>query len=210
MGTYLLIIAFVDWQYRGIYFRHDSEWRSSSMCSFAGFISTFSSELSVFTLTGLFSFCVMSILYSTYVFSISIILFIFLTVITLDRFLVIIFPFRTHRLEMNRTRFLMSIGWVLAALISVVPLPFLRIDYFQWVNLSIWRVSLKNSLGRELSKIEALTGQKMWLFFKIKKCKKKFDWYQGQNLLLIFISILFKICHLQPSAPNRLNWLKKF
>ncbi|XKL63724.1 hypothetical protein PGB90_006088 [Kerria lacca] len=102
MGTYLLIIAIVDWKYRGTYSVHDSEWRSSSWCSLAGFLSTFSSELSVFTLT----------------------------VITLDRFLVIIFPFRTHRLEMRRTRFLMMAGWVLAAIISIVPLPFLNITYF--------------------------------------------------------------------------------
>ncbi|XP_065211228.1 G-protein coupled receptor GRL101-like [Planococcus citri] len=102
MGIYLLIIAYVDWYFRGMYFIFDSQWRSSAWCSFAGFISTFSSELSVFTLT----------------------------VITLDRFLVIIFPFRTHRLEINRTRFLMTLGWVLAALISIIPLPFLRIEYF--------------------------------------------------------------------------------
>lgn len=52
MGSYLLVIAVVDWYYRGVYFIHDSDWRQSSMCNVAGFISTFSSELSVFTLTG--------------------------------------------------------------------------------------------------------------------------------------------------------------
>uniref|UniRef100_A0A2S2Q070 G-protein coupled receptor n=1 Tax=Sipha flava TaxID=143950 RepID=A0A2S2Q070_9HEMI len=52
MGSYLLVIAVVDWYYRGVYFIHDSDWRRSSMCNVAGFISTFSSELSVFTLTG--------------------------------------------------------------------------------------------------------------------------------------------------------------
>lgn len=52
MGSYLLIIAGVDARYRGVYFIHDSTWRSSELCHLAGFISTFSSELSVFTLTG--------------------------------------------------------------------------------------------------------------------------------------------------------------
>lgn len=52
MGTYLLLIALVDCHYRGVYFIHDSAWRSSKLCAFAGFLSTFSSELSVFTLTG--------------------------------------------------------------------------------------------------------------------------------------------------------------
>ncbi|XP_024084029.1 G-protein coupled receptor GRL101-like isoform X2 [Cimex lectularius] len=101
MGSYLLLIALVDWHYRGVYIIHDSTWRSSPLCSFAGFISTFSSELSVFTLT----------------------------VITLDRFLVIIFPFRVRRLEMKRTRMLMAFGWVIAACLSAIPL--LHIDYFK-------------------------------------------------------------------------------
>ncbi|XP_073968909.1 G-protein coupled receptor GRL101-like isoform X2 [Rhodnius prolixus] len=101
MGSYLLLIAVVDWHYRGVYFIHDSSWRSSQLCSFAGFISTFSSELSVFTLT----------------------------VITLDRFLVIIFPFRVRRLEMTRTRRLMAFGWIVAISISAVPL--IHIDYFK-------------------------------------------------------------------------------
>ncbi|KAF6202512.1 hypothetical protein GE061_002908 [Apolygus lucorum] len=100
MGSYLLLIALVDWHFRGVYFIHDLNWRSSQLCSLAGFISTFSSELSVFTLT----------------------------VITLDRFLVIIFPFRVRRLEMKRTKKLMALGWVLAIAISAVPL--LQIDYF--------------------------------------------------------------------------------
>ncbi|KAG8291160.1 hypothetical protein J6590_067597 [Homalodisca vitripennis] len=100
MGSYLLLIALVDCYYRGVYFIHDSAWRSSRLCALAGFLSTFSSELSVFTLT----------------------------VITLDRFLVIIFPFRVRRLEMARTRRLMALGWLLAALLSALPL--IHIPYF--------------------------------------------------------------------------------
>lgn len=52
MGLYLLIIAAVDINYRGVYFIYDALWRASSLCQLAGFFSTFSSELSVFTLTG--------------------------------------------------------------------------------------------------------------------------------------------------------------
>ncbi|RZF48230.1 hypothetical protein LSTR_LSTR006197 [Laodelphax striatellus] len=100
MGSYLLLIALVDWHYRGVYFIHDSDWRSSQLCAFAGCISTFSSELSVFTLT----------------------------VITLDRFLGIIFPFRVRRLEMARTRQLMALGWLLAGILSALPLS--RFSYF--------------------------------------------------------------------------------
>ncbi|XP_068081726.1 G-protein coupled receptor GRL101-like [Anabrus simplex] len=101
MGLYLLIIAAVDAHYRGVYFIHDSAWRSSELCNLAGFISTFSSELSVFTLT----------------------------VITLDRLLVIIFPFRIRRLDMTSTRILMAGGWVGSAVLSGLPLA--RINYFR-------------------------------------------------------------------------------
>ncbi|XP_054287208.1 G-protein coupled receptor GRL101-like [Macrosteles quadrilineatus] len=100
MGSYLLLIALVDRHYRGVYFIHDSAWRSSRLCALAGFLSTFSSEISVFTLT----------------------------VITLDRFLVIIFPFRVRRLEMARTRRLMVFGWALAGLLSALPLA--HLEYF--------------------------------------------------------------------------------
>ncbi|XP_046988472.1 G-protein coupled receptor GRL101-like [Schistocerca americana] len=101
MGSYLLIIAAADAHYRGVYSVHDRDWRSSALCSLAGFISTFSSEFSVYTLT----------------------------VITLDRFLVIIFPFRIRRLEMSKTRMLMAAGWAVAAFLSGLPL--FRIDYFR-------------------------------------------------------------------------------
>jgi leucine-rich repeat-containing G protein-coupled receptor 8 len=53
----------------------------------------------------------------------------FAAVITLDRFLVIIFPFRVRRLEMPKTRLLMALGWLGAAILSGLPL--LHIDYFQ-------------------------------------------------------------------------------
>jgi hypothetical protein len=66
MGVYLMIIAVVDSYYRGVYIIFDRAWRSSDLCQFSGFISTFSSELSVLTLT----------------------------VITLDRLICIIFPLR--------------------------------------------------------------------------------------------------------------------
>ena len=130
MGAYLLIIAFVDWHYRGMYFKYESQWRSSYMCNFAGFISTFSSELSVFTLTGEYTSATNPYRYvcATLTDDMTTLMF---AVITLDRFLVIIYPFKVQRLEMDRTRILMFLGWVLAAVISVIPLPFFRIDYFR-------------------------------------------------------------------------------
>lgn len=57
-------------------------------------------------------------------------------VITLDRFLVIIFPFRVCLLDRNRTRRLMTLVWLLAALLSALPLAYK--PYFQWDNLHIY------------------------------------------------------------------------
>lgn len=100
MGVYLMIIAVVDTYYRGIYMVHDRFWRESPMCKFSGFLSTLSSELSVFTLT----------------------------LITLDRLICIIFPFRMKRLGLKEAKIVMLILWIFVILLSVIPL--LGLDYF--------------------------------------------------------------------------------
>ncbi|XP_066950886.1 G-protein coupled receptor GRL101-like [Macrobrachium rosenbergii] len=101
MGVYLLIVAVVDLQYRGVYAAYEEAWRSSSLCQVAGFISTFSSELSVFTLT----------------------------VITVDRLMVIKFPFGVRRLGGGVTKQVMGGVWVLVTLLAALPLTYL--DYFK-------------------------------------------------------------------------------
>ncbi|XP_069171156.1 G-protein coupled receptor GRL101 [Procambarus clarkii] len=101
MGLYLLIIAAVDVHYRGVYFIYDAVWRTSPLCRLAGFFSTFSSELSVFTLT----------------------------VITLERLVVIIFPFRVPRLSMRWTKVIMGVVWACVGLLAALPLT--DIHYFR-------------------------------------------------------------------------------
>ncbi|CAL4071203.1 unnamed protein product, partial [Meganyctiphanes norvegica] len=101
MGLYLLIIAAVDVYYRGEYFIHDATWRASTLCQLAGFFSTFSSELSVFTLT----------------------------VITIHRLAVITFPFRVSRLNMSWSRAIMALVWLTVGLLAGLPLA--DISYFR-------------------------------------------------------------------------------
>ena len=48
MGCYLLIIAIADVYYRGDYAINAAEWRGSVVCRVAGYMSTLSSEVSVF------------------------------------------------------------------------------------------------------------------------------------------------------------------
>ena len=100
MGFYMMIIAVVDSHYRGHYILYDRFWRESELCKIAGFLSTFSSELSVLTLT----------------------------VITLDRLICIIFPLHMRRLKLKDAFCVMTCVWVTVFMISAIPLT--GIDYF--------------------------------------------------------------------------------
>lgn len=101
MGVYLLLIAAVDLHFRGVYMVHDATWRRSTLCRLAGFLSTCSSEICVFTLV----------------------------VITVDRFVAIIFPFRFRRLRMLEARAVMGSLWVGVFLAAALPLS--DLDYFE-------------------------------------------------------------------------------
>ena len=94
MGVYMLIIAYKDRLWNGIYFKHDVSWRASNLCIFAGVISTLSSEVSVLTLT----------------------------VITLDRLVCIVFPFRFQRWSMKKASAIMCVVWIVGLCISLAPL----------------------------------------------------------------------------------------
>ncbi|GFS52310.1 relaxin receptor 1 [Nephila pilipes] len=48
MCLYLFVIAGHDVAFRGEYIRHDVSWRHSWQCTFAGMLSTLSSEASIF------------------------------------------------------------------------------------------------------------------------------------------------------------------
>ncbi|XP_022091156.1 G-protein coupled receptor GRL101-like [Acanthaster planci] len=100
MGVYLLIIAAVDSFYRGHYIIYDKEWRNSGLCHFAGFLSTFSSELSVFSLT----------------------------IITLHRLLSILFPFRIKDIEYSGAVRVMVVAWLIVIFLAVLPLT--GVPYF--------------------------------------------------------------------------------
>jgi hypothetical protein len=94
MGVYMLLIAYKDRVWDGIYFKHDISWRASDLCIFAGVISTASSEVSVLTLT----------------------------VITLERMICIVFPFKFRRWSMKKASAIMFVVWILGLCISLVPL----------------------------------------------------------------------------------------
>ncbi|CAB4020875.1 G- coupled receptor GRL101-like, partial [Paramuricea clavata] len=94
MGVYMLIIAYKNTEWDGVYFKHDFSWRDSYLCKFAGVISIVSSEVSVLTLT----------------------------VITLDRLICIVFLFRFTRWSVKKASAIMFAVWILGFCISTTPL----------------------------------------------------------------------------------------
>jgi Ca2+/Na+ antiporter len=100
MGVYMLIIAFKDNEWDGVYFKHDFSWRGSDLCKLAGVISILSSEVSVLTLT----------------------------VITFDRVICIVFLFRVRRWSVREASAIMCVVWILGFCISLAPL--FHDDYF--------------------------------------------------------------------------------
>jgi hypothetical protein len=100
MGVYLLVIAIKDVQLKGVYFKHDLQWRSGRLCQFAGALSVISSEVSVLILTAL----------------------------TADRFVCIVFPLKFIRLKMKSAVAVVITIWVASLLISILPIVVK--DYF--------------------------------------------------------------------------------
>ena len=94
MGVYLAIVGVADQIYRGKYFWYDDQWRESTVCKVAGFLSLMSTEVSAFIIC----------------------------LITLDRFPALRFPF--SRLQFSRGSALTActVVWVVGIVLATVPL----------------------------------------------------------------------------------------
>ncbi|XP_072175789.1 relaxin receptor 2-like [Diadema setosum] len=93
MGIYLLILATMDIVISDSYFWEGraEEWRTSSICQAAGFISVLSSETSVFLIT----------------------------IISFDRVIAVLFPFSQRRLSVKSAHVVVGSTWGLALLLSI-------------------------------------------------------------------------------------------
>uniref|UniRef100_S4RNH6 Thyrotropin receptor n=1 Tax=Petromyzon marinus TaxID=7757 RepID=S4RNH6_PETMA len=95
MGVYLLTIASFDVYTRGEYHNHAIDWQTGLGCRLAGFLTVFSSELSVFTLT----------------------------VITVERWHTIIYTMRLDRkVSSAQAVTIMASAWALALVLAALPL----------------------------------------------------------------------------------------
>ncbi|XP_053378714.1 G-protein coupled receptor GRL101-like [Mercenaria mercenaria] len=119
MGIYLIIIAVADAAYRKRYIFMDDYWRNSVWCNLAGFLSTVSSEASVF----------------------------FLCLITLDRILVIKYPFGQVRFNTKHAGIFSCIVWVISVSIGLIPILYKY--YFQDKFYSKSAVSIALPLTRD-------------------------------------------------------------
>ena len=101
MGIYLIIMGSVNVHYGANYPEYDVKWRQSSLCMLAGFLSTFSGELSVLTLTA----------------------------VTLDRFIVIALNTPLLKLGVRQVKGILLCLWILSFLVCLIPC--LGIQYFE-------------------------------------------------------------------------------
>ena len=93
MGVYLVIIGSFDVIYRGEYIIYAEQWKSSVFCAVAGFLSTTSSEMSVYLLL----------------------------LITFDRVRALMFPFSKLRLTTSRSCAVVAVGWVMSLTLALIP-----------------------------------------------------------------------------------------
>ncbi|RVE65386.1 hypothetical protein OJAV_G00115840 [Oryzias javanicus] len=118
MGTYLLLIASVDFYTRSHYHRYAVVWQTGSGCSLAGVLSVFASELSVYTLTS----------------------------ISVQRWHAIFNAMRPHRkMRLRHAAALMLIGWLLC--ITAAVLPLVGVNTYQRVSICL-PMDTKSSAAR--------------------------------------------------------------
>ena len=105
MGFYMVCLASVDAFYRGVYIEYAHIWTDSWFCQFLGFLNTFSSETSVFTLC----------------------------LISADRFYKIVFPLQATKFGMRQAKMAMAFIWLVGftfAAIPLMPIPYFGGKYY--------------------------------------------------------------------------------
>ena len=93
MGIYMLIIACADVYFGTDFPMYSENWRSGITCRIAGGLSILSSEASVF----------------------------FVTLISIDRFICVRFPFTTKKLSKRSARLAITLIWLFALALGVIP-----------------------------------------------------------------------------------------
>nr|XP_057914998.1 lutropin-choriogonadotropic hormone receptor-like [Doryrhamphus excisus] len=119
MGIYLMLIAFKDCDSRREYFNYAAAWQTGPGCGIAGFLTMFSCELSVYTLT----------------------------VISLERWYTIVNALDFNkRLCMHRVANIMLAGWIFSLLVAALPLvgvnSYSRVSICLPMDIDTWDAQL--------------------------------------------------------------------
>ena len=94
MGIYLSVIGVADRMFQNSYVWKDTPWRHSTVCTFAGFLSLLSSEVSA----------------------------LIICLITLDRFLVVRFPLSFLRFTASHALWASCLSWMVGLILAAIPL----------------------------------------------------------------------------------------
>ena len=95
LGLYLLILATYDYYTSGVYFNYAIKWQYEAGCNLVGFLSTFSTVLSVYTLT----------------------------VLTIERWYAISHAINiTKRIRLKQASYIMIGGWIFSLTYATLPL----------------------------------------------------------------------------------------
>lgn len=101
MGIYLFVIGAFDLKYRGEYNKHAQLWMDSIHCQLVGFLAILSTEVSVLLLTYL----------------------------TLEKYICIVYPFRSLKPSKYRTISILGLIWIIGFVVAFIPLS--NKDFFQ-------------------------------------------------------------------------------
>ncbi|XP_060597634.1 G-protein coupled receptor GRL101-like [Ruditapes philippinarum] len=180
MGIYLIVIACVDSIYRSRYIYMDDEWRNSIWCTLTGFLSTVSSEASVF----------------------------FLCLITIDRLLVIKYPFGHVRFTPKSANICCCISWVIATTLAAIPIfhtSYFRNSFYSRSGVCIalplsrdkppgWMYSVSIFVGLNFGTFILVAFGQLSIFLELRKSSmggkktlksRKRDLQVAKNLILV-------------------------
>lgn len=197
MAIYMLIIAYHDSLYDGIYVWNDYNWKRNALCMASGIISMVSSEASM----------------------------IFVCLITLERFLCVKFAFGTIKLSRRHATFVSFGVWIIACIISVIP-TFTYTNFFSRSGVCIGiPLTRGNDVGLEYAVIiffglnflfscSILVGQFL-IFIEVRKSSKRVQSSQhGRNLAvakrLAVVVITDCFCWIPIGVLGKINHILNF
>lgn len=161
MGVYLCIIASFDTYYRGNYYQHAGDWVNGFVCKLAGVLNLLSSEVSVFLLL----------------------------IISIDRFLVIVFTFKSINFDFNQAKRITIVGWL--SILSLCLIPLLYETYFPRFYTSSG-VCMAFSIGY-MHGVSGITQETLTIGYYFIDAILIFNFVAFITILILYCSVYYKV-----------------